>query len=76
MARGWVHTVYRSASSDWANEVEGNDRASSVHDTKAEAVKRGRELAIAAKTEHVIHNMDGTIAERNSYGSDPYPPPG
>ncbi len=27
------------------------------------------------KTEHVIQNMDGTIAERNSYGSDPYPPP-
>ena len=24
------------------------------------------------KTEHVIQNMDGTIAERNSYGSDPY----
>ena len=49
---------------------------SSVHATKAEAVKRGRELAIAAKTEHLIHNMDGTIAERNSYGNDPYPPTG
>lgn len=36
MARGWIHTVYRSASSDWANEVEGGDRASSVHATKAE----------------------------------------
>jgi hypothetical protein len=76
MARGWIHTVYRSATRDWANEVEGGDRASSVHSTKDEAVKRGRELAIAAKTEHVIHNMDGTISERNSYGDDPYPPPG
>ena len=76
MARGWIHTVYRSASSDWANEVEGGDRASSVHATKDEAVKRGRELAIAAKTEHVIHNMDGTIASRNSYGNDPSRSPG
>jgi hypothetical protein len=33
-------------------------------------------MAKARKTEHLIHNMDGTIAERNSYGSDPYPPAG
>lgn len=71
-----MHTVHRKDSNDWANEVEGNDRASSVHATKADAVARGRELAIAAKTEHVIHNMDGTIGERNSYGNDPYPPAG
>lgn len=76
MARKWIHTVHRSATSDWANEVEGASRASSVHATKAEAVKRGRELAIAAKTEHVIHKMDGTIAERNSYGNDPPSRPG
>src|SRR6478736_9244336 len=23
------------------------------------------------RTEHVIHNQDGTISERNSYGNDP-----
>jgi hypothetical protein len=72
MAQGWIHTVWRSATSDWANEVEGGDRAASVHATKNEAVRRGRELAIAAKTEHLIHNKDGTIAVRNSYGNDPY----
>jgi uncharacterized protein YdaT len=76
MARGWIHTVYRSNSSDWANKVEGSERASSVHSTKDEAVKRGRQLAQNARTEHVVHNMDGTIAYRNSYGNDPYPPPG
>lgn len=74
MARGWIHTVYRNGR--WVNEREGSDRPSSVHATKAEAVARGRQQAIAARTEHVIHNVDGTIAERNSYGSDPYPPPG
>jgi hypothetical protein len=76
MARGWIHTLYRSNSSDWANKVEGADRASSVHATKDEAVRRGRELAQNARTEHLVHNMDGTIAYRNSYGNDPYPPRG
>lgn len=76
MARGWIHTVYRSATADWANQVEGGQQASSVHPTKEQAVARGRELAIAARTEHVIHNMDGTISGRNSYGPDSYPPRG
>lgn len=74
MARGWIHTVYRDG--QWVNEKEGASRASTAHATKSEAVARGRQLAIAAKTEHVVHNMDGTIAYRNSYGGDPYPPPG
>lgn len=76
MARGWIHTVHRSDSSDWANKVEGEDGPASVHPTKDAAVARGREMAIAAQTEHVIHNMDGTISERNSYGNDPHPPAG
>ena len=74
MARGWIHTVYRD--DRWVNEVEDGERASSAHDTKEEAVARGRELAMNRKTEHVIHNQDGSISERNSYGNDPYPPAG
>jgi hypothetical protein len=27
--------------------------------------------AVRRETEHVIHNTDGSIAERNSYGRDP-----
>ena len=74
MARGWIHTVHGDG--QWLNRVEGSERASSAHRTKEEAVARGRQLAIDAKTEHVVHNLDGTIAYRNSYGSDPYPPAG
>jgi hypothetical protein len=48
----------------------------SSHRTKEEAVAAERETARARRTEHVIHNLDGTIAERNSYGNNPYPPPG
>jgi hypothetical protein len=31
---------------------------------------------LADETEHVIHNQDGTISERNSYGNDPVHRPG
>ena len=53
-----------------------SDPLTVTHGSSSSAVKRGRELAIAAKTEHVIHKMDGTIAERNSYGNDPPSRPG
>jgi hypothetical protein len=43
---------------------------------KQEAVSAGRDLAKIRSTEHVIHNQDGTISERNSYGSDPAHRPG
>jgi hypothetical protein len=73
MARGWVHTVYRVGC--WQNEIDG-DGVDSTHLTKAEAVVVGRQLATARRTEHVIHNRDGTIAGRNSYGADRFPPAG
>ena len=60
----------------WQNKVEGNSRASNVSPTKAEAQARGRQMAIERHTEHKIQNKDGKIAQRNSYGHDPYPPKG
>jgi hypothetical protein len=74
LARRWIHTVHRNGV--WVNEEEGKGTAISSHGTKEEAVARGRQVAEPRTTEHVIHNLDGTIAERNSYGNDPYPPPG
>jgi hypothetical protein len=38
---------------------------------KEDAVARGRALARLRGTGHVIHNRDGSIAARSSYGSDP-----
>lgn len=74
MARGDVHTVHRDGS--WYNQVEGNERASSRHARKEEAVARGRQLAINNRSEHLVHGLDGRIQYRNSYGGDPYPPAG
>jgi hypothetical protein len=28
-------------------------------------------MAIRRKVEHLIHNKDGTVGQRNSYGADP-----
>lgn len=69
-----IHTVPHKEG--WANKRAGSNKASRVYDTKKEAQEAGRETAKRSRTEHLIHKQDGTIGERNSYGSDPYPPPG
>lgn len=73
MATGFVNTVYKN--DQWVNEIEGNGSTSS-HATKEDAVAAGRAQAKQSKTEHVTHNDDGTISERNSYGNDPASRPG
>jgi Uncharacterized protein conserved in bacteria (DUF2188) len=76
MADGYVHTVYKAGS--WLNEIEGGSGSElpEGHFLKDAAVEAGREEAINRKTEHIIHNQDGTISERNSYGNDPSRRPG
>lgn len=76
MGAGDVHTTYDSEHGDWVNRREGNDRASSRHDTKAEATDRGQGLARNTGSEWFGHRRDGVITERNTYGHDPYPPKG
>lgn len=55
----------------WAVQTDGTSRADSLHDNKANAVSRARELAENKKTELVIKNADGRIAQKNSHGNDP-----
>jgi Uncharacterized protein conserved in bacteria (DUF2188) len=69
VAKGFVHTVYKRET--WLNEIEEGQELSGTYATKDEAVSAGRVRAKSEKTEHVIHNQDGTIGERNSYGNDP-----
>jgi Uncharacterized protein conserved in bacteria (DUF2188) len=71
--RGWLHTAYKGG--HWVNEIEGGGVVSR-HWTKEEAVEAGRETARAQRTEHLIHRIDGGIAERHNYGSNPFPPVG
>ncbi len=69
VAAGFVHTVYKQG--NWLNEIKGQSEITGHFATKEAAVLAGREEAIDRKTEDVIHNQDGTIGERNSYGNDP-----
>lgn len=65
MAAGDIHTSKQG--DRWINKAEGNTNASNGAPTKAEAQAQGREMAIARGVEHVIHNQDGQISERNTY---------
>jgi len=65
MAKGDVHTVTHEGG--WANKVEGGQRASNTAQTKAEAQATGREMARDRGVEHLIHNRNGQIGERNTY---------
>lgn len=68
-----MHTSNVDVSQKWVNRRESKSRASSTHDTAAEASERGRELARNADSEWLEHLRDnGQIRDRNRYGGDPY----
>lgn len=54
----------------WANRRDGSKRVSKVFATKAEARAAGRKTAMCEGVEHLIHNRDGQVGERNRYGTD------
>lgn len=58
----------------WKNKVQGNSRASHVHETRAAAISVGREMARKRKVEHIIMSEGGTVQERSNYGSGPLVP--
>lgn len=65
-----VHTVPNGT--NWANKVNG--QVVSTHRLKEPAVAAGRRVALQNEAEHLIHNLNGQIGRRNSYGTDPNPP--
>lgn len=71
-----VHTTFNKSAGNWRNVSSGATKPNKVFETKSEAKSAGRQQAINQKAEHVIHNEDGKIAQRNSYGNDPFPPRG
>lgn len=68
--------VTKNPDGTWNNLLEGNQRATSVHNTQAEAETAAIAQAKREKTEVIVHGKDGKIKRRNSYGNDPYPPKG
>lgn len=60
----------------WAVRGAGNARATTVHQTQAEAISQARGIAQNQRSELLIHGRNGQIRERDSFGNDPYPPKG
>jgi hypothetical protein len=77
MANRKTYHVTPNGDGGWNVKGQGASRASSTHDTKAEAIDRGRDLAKSQNLgQLVIHKQDGTIQTEYTYGQDPHPPKG
>jgi uncharacterized protein YdaT len=68
------HVVPRK--NGWAVKGEGNQRATSLHNTQQEAINAAREIARTKHSELVTHRPNGRIRNKDSYGNDPFPPVG
>lgn len=70
-----VHVV-KTPDDRWAVKTENSQRAVKVTDTQYEAIERAKQIAQNNKSELLIHGKDGKIRDKNSYGTDNYPPKG
>lgn len=66
-----IHTTFNKQAANWRNVSEGATRPAKTYETKQEAQAAGQEMAKNHHVEHLIHNKDGEIGSRNSYGHDP-----
>lgn len=57
----------------WSVKGENNSRMTKDFDTQKEASSFAREICINQKSELLIHNRQGRIRQKNSYGNDPFP---
>ena len=69
MAKASIETYHEDG--QWKSRRQGSGQAFAVGGTKNEQIAQGREAAQRDGVEHSIKNLDGTIAEKNSYGNDP-----
>jgi hypothetical protein len=60
----------------WAVKGEGNSRATKITSTQNNAIEVAKGIAKNNNSELIIHRPNGRIREKNSYGSDPFPPEG
>ncbi len=74
MTKRNIHTVYNKDRKMWETKKEGQDKPLSSSHTKVAAEEKSIKEAKKAGVEHVIHNKDGKISDKDSYGNDPNPP--
>jgi hypothetical protein len=68
--------VTPSPGGGWQVKGAGNSKATKVTNTQAEAIAFAKNIAKNKHSELFIHNKSGQIRERNTYGTDHYPPKG
>jgi hypothetical protein len=66
MSSTQIHTIRLNGT--WVNVIDGKGRVPGAYRTKDEASDAGHELASALGAQHVIHNIDGSIAARLAPG--------
>lgn len=71
-----VHIVKSKDGDEWSVKTEKSSKAYRNFQTQGEAISAGKELAKTNKSELLIHNKEGRIREKNTYGKDKYPPKG
>lgn len=72
-----VHVTWDALNKKWV--VKSGTLLGGVNktfNTKEDAVTFATSYAKEHKAELFVHNQDGKIAYRNSYGNDPFPPKG
>lgn len=81
MGRGGVKMgkdqhVTRRPDGSWQVIGVNNIKATAVTKTQKDAIDIGKGIAKNQHSELVIHNTEGKIREKNSYGNDSCPPKG
>jgi hypothetical protein len=69
-----IHTVYNIDRKMWETKKEGQEKPLSSSYTKEKALEKSIVEAKKNKVEHIIHNKDGKISDKDSYGKDTNPP--
>jgi len=56
---------------DWAVKGAGNEKNTKIVPTQKQAIDIAREIAKNQQSELVIHNKEGKIRDKDSFGNDP-----
>jgi hypothetical protein len=67
---GKTQHVIKSFAGDWAVRKGGANRITKVHETLEAAIKHGRQIAKNQKADFYIHDLNGKVLEKSSYGED------
>lgn len=58
----------------WAVIGAGNEKATKIVKKQEDAIEIGKQIAQNQHSELFVHDKNGKIRKRDSFGSDPYPP--